>query len=91
MTISRRNLLTQKRESFIFSHPLIELVVDELEPTLSIVRRKLRQSGEILMKSEYNKLTVDVIGSALWSAHLEQVCPIDTPFFVMDETARAAP
>jgi len=43
------------------------------------------------MKSEYNKLTVDVIGSALWSAHLEQVCPIDTPFFVMEQTARSAP
>ena len=43
------------------------------------------------MKSESNKLTVDVIGSALWSAHLEQVCPIDTPFFVMDETARTGP
>ena len=44
------------------------------------------------MKSENNKLRVDVIGSALWSAHLEQVCPLGiTPFFVMDETARSAP
>ncbi len=46
------------------------------------------------MKSEYNKLTVDVIGSAPepWSAYLEQVCPFGiTPFFVMDETARSAP
>ena len=44
------------------------------------------------MKSEYNKLTVDVIGSALWSAHLEQVCPLGiTPFSVMDQTARTGP
>jgi len=43
------------------------------------------------MKSQYNKLTADAIGSALWSAHLEQVCPIETPFFVMDETARKGP
>ncbi len=44
------------------------------------------------MKSEYNKLTVDVIGSALWSAHLEQVCPFGiTPFSVMDQTARTGP
>jgi hypothetical protein len=46
------------------------------------------------MKSEYNKLTVDVIGSAPkpWSAYLEQVCPLGiTPVFVMDETARSAP
>ncbi|MEK6406173.1 MAG: hypothetical protein AABN34_04340 [Acidobacteriota bacterium] len=44
------------------------------------------------MKSEYNKLTVDVIGSALWSAHLEQVCPVAiTPFSVMDQTARTGP
>jgi len=46
------------------------------------------------MKSEYNKLTVDVIGSAPkpWSAYLEQVCLTGiTPFFVMDETARSAP
>ena len=46
------------------------------------------------MKSEYNKLTVDAIGSALepWSAYLEQLCPLGiTPFFVMDETARSAP
>lgn len=44
------------------------------------------------MKSEYNKLTVDVIGSALWSAHLEQVCPFGiTLFFVMDQTARTGP
>jgi len=45
------------------------------------------------MKSESNRLTVDVIGGAPkpWSADLEQVCPIDTPFFVMEQTARSAP
>ena len=46
------------------------------------------------MKIAYNKLTVDVIGSApkAWSADLEQVCPLGiTPFFVMDETARTGP
>lgn len=44
------------------------------------------------MKSEYNKLTVDVIGSALWSAHLEQVCPLGiTSFSVMGQTARTGP
>lgn len=44
------------------------------------------------MKSEYTKQTVEVIGSALWSAHLEQVCPTGiTPFFVMDQTARTGP
>ena len=44
------------------------------------------------MKSEYNKLTVDVIGSAPWSAHLAQVCQDGiTPFFVMQETARSGP
>ena len=44
------------------------------------------------MNNEYTKLTVDVIGSALWSAHLVEVCPDGiTPFFVMDETARSGP
>ncbi len=46
------------------------------------------------MKSEHNKLTVDVIGSAprSWSAHLKQVCPLGiTPLFVMDATARTGP
>ncbi len=43
------------------------------------------------MKSEYKKLTVDV-GSALWSAHLDQVCPIGiAPFSVMDQTDRSGP
>jgi hypothetical protein len=44
------------------------------------------------MKSEQYKLTVDVIGSALWSAQLEQMCPTGIkPFFVMDPTARTGP
>jgi len=46
------------------------------------------------MKSEYNKLTVDAIGSSPkpWSEYLEQLCPVGiTPFFLMDETARSAP
>ena len=44
------------------------------------------------MKSEYNKLTVDAIGNALWSADLEQVCPLGiAPFSVMDQTARTGP
>jgi len=46
------------------------------------------------MKSEYNKLTVDAIGSVPkpWSAYLEQLCSVGiTPFFLMDETARSAP
>ncbi|MEK6288497.1 MAG: hypothetical protein AABO57_22500 [Acidobacteriota bacterium] len=46
------------------------------------------------MKSEHNKLSVDVIGGApkQWSAYLEQVCPVGiTPFFVMDATARTGP
>lgn len=46
------------------------------------------------MKSEYNKLTVDVIGGGPkpWSAHLEQVCPLGiTPFFVVEQTARTGP
>jgi hypothetical protein len=44
------------------------------------------------MKSEYTKQTVEVIGSALWSAHLEQVSPTGiTPTFVMDQTARTGP
>ncbi|HXI91086.1 MAG TPA: hypothetical protein VNO24_13810 [Blastocatellia bacterium] len=46
------------------------------------------------MKSDYNKLAVDVIGGAPkpWSACLEQLCPVGiTPFFLMDETARSAP
>lgn len=43
------------------------------------------------MKSEY-KQTVEVIGSALWSAHLERVCPtVISPSFVMDQTARTGP
>ena len=46
-----------------------------------------------MMKSEYNKLTVDVIGGAPkpWSAYLEQVCPLGITFTVMDETARTGP
>lgn len=46
------------------------------------------------MKSEYHKLTVDVIGDAPspLSADLEQVCPLGvTPFLVMEQTARSAP
>ena len=44
------------------------------------------------MKKQYAKLSIDAIGSALWSAHLEQVCPTGfTPFLVMDETARTGP
>jgi len=46
------------------------------------------------MKSEYNKLTVDAIGSAAkpWSACREQLCRLGmTPFVLMYETARSAP
>jgi hypothetical protein len=44
------------------------------------------------MNIEHNKLTGEAIGSALWSAHLEQVCPTGiTPSFVMDQTARRGP
>ncbi|HSE39108.1 MAG TPA: hypothetical protein VLG74_17525 [Blastocatellia bacterium] len=44
------------------------------------------------MNSETTKQTVEVIGSALWSARLEQVCPTGiTPSFVMDQTARTGP
>jgi hypothetical protein len=43
------------------------------------------------MKTDYNKLTVDIIG-ALWSDSLEQGCPVGvSPFFVMEQTARAGP
>jgi hypothetical protein len=44
------------------------------------------------MKFEQYKITVDVVGTALWSARLEQGCPIGIkPFFVMDQTARTGP
>lgn len=46
------------------------------------------------MKNLGNRLTADVIGSALssWTDYLEQVCPVGiTPSFVMDQTARAGP
>ena len=44
------------------------------------------------MNSENNKQTVEAIGSALWSAHLEQVCLTGAkPFFVIDQTARTGP
>jgi len=52
----------------------------------------LRLSGANLMKNKDTKQSVEVIGSALWSAHLEQVCPSGfNPFFVIDETARTGP
>ena len=44
------------------------------------------------MTIENNKQTVETIGTALWSARLEQVRLIgDKPFFVMDQTARSGP
>lgn len=46
------------------------------------------------MKTINNKLTAEIISSApaLWSDHLDQVCPVAiTPSFVMDQTARAGP
>jgi hypothetical protein len=44
------------------------------------------------MMQENNKQTIEAIGAALWSAHLEQVCPTGfKPFFVMDQTARTGP
>ena len=46
------------------------------------------------MNSEHNKLTVDVICSAVkpWSADLEPVRPLGiVPFFVMEQTARTGP
>jgi hypothetical protein len=47
-TTAQRNLLTQKRESFIFSHPLIEpRPFDLLKPTRRLVRKLLRQAEKL--------------------------------------------
>jgi hypothetical protein len=44
------------------------------------------------MTIENNKQTVEPMGTALWSAHLEQMCLTGhKPFFVMDQTARTGP
>jgi hypothetical protein len=92
---SRRNLLTQKRESFILSHPLASRVGSiQLEPTARLARRVLGRAEKSSMRNAHKQLTVDVIGSAPkpWSAYLEQSCLAGiTPFLVMEETARTGP